>query len=210
MAKKDKDEDVEIFDKSKPKNAVKLAEDLIKKYGEDTVVRAGRKMDVIPTGLLSLDLAIGIGGWPRGRFSDLYGKPSSGKTMVATIAVKECQKLGGLPVYIDAENSWDERWASVLGVDFDPTKLIHLQPDSGEQAFDMAEDSLKKGADLVVIDSTAALVPQDCIDRPMTDGAMIGRQAALISRGIQKLNPLVKKTQSVVLFIGQVRKNIGG
>lgn len=195
---------------SNSKEILKVASDLLKKYGDDVVVRDGRKVDFIKTGSISLDAAIGIGGFPRGRICDLYGRESAGKSMVATCVVAEVQKFGGFPVYIDAENAFDERWAKVLGVDCTPEKLLRLSPSTGEQAFDIAEDVIKKGADLVVIDSTAALIPQECVERPMEDGALIGRQAALIARGVQKLTSIVAKTRSIVLFIDQVRKNIGG
>lgn len=191
------------------KEIMKFAQTLTKKYGEDVLVRSGRQMEAISTGSLSLDLAIGVGGLPRGRICDFYGRESAGKSMIASSVVAQTQKLNGFPVYIDAENAFDEKFATILGVDCSEDKLLRLSPNTGESAFDMAEDSLKNGADLVVIDSTAALIPQECIDRPMEDGMLIGRQAALISRGIQKLTPIVAKTRSVLLFIDQVRKNIG-
>src|ERR1035437_2645046 len=166
---------------SKSKEVLKMAEALLKKYGDDAVVRSGRKIEAIPTGSLSLDLAIGVGGLPRGRICDLYGRESAGKSMICTSVLAQVQKMGGIPVYIDAENAFDEKWATVLGVDCSPEKLIRLSPSCGEEAFDMAEDALKSGADLIIIDSTAALVPIDLVEKAMADGMIIGRQAALMS-----------------------------
>lgn len=192
------------------KEILKTAKALLEKYGDDVIVRSGRIIESIPTGSFSLDLAIGVGGLPRGRICDFYGRPSSGKSMVATSIVAQVQKAGGFSVYIDAENAFDEKWAKVLGVDSSPDKMIRISPSYGEQAFDIAETFIKAGVDLIVIDSTAALVPKEYTERSMEDGAVIGVQARLISMGLQKLTPLIARSKTVCLFIDQVRKNIGG
>lgn len=196
--------------KEEIKDIKKLTDYIRKKYGEDTIVSAGRKLDVISTGSISLDMAIGIGGLPRGRVCDFYGQYSAGKSMLASSVVAQCQKNGGICVYIDAENAFDEKFASILGVDLDPQKLIRVYPETGERAFDIAEQYIKAGVDLVVIDSSAALIPQEFVERSMEDSTLIGLQARLISRGLQKLTPCLAKSNSLCLFIGQVRNGIGG
>lgn len=190
-------------------NIKTITENILKEYGEDIIVAPGRKVESISTGSLSLDLAIGVNGLPRGRICDFYGRESAGKTMLAASVVASVQKNNGVAVYIDAENGFDEHWASILGVDLSKDKLIRISPDYGEQAFDIAEKFIRAGVDLIVIDSTAALVPKNFVERSMEDTALIGLQARMISLGLQRLTPLITKTNSVCLFIGQVRKNIG-
>jgi recombination protein RecA len=187
----------------------KVNDYITKKYGEDIIIVPGKKVDVVSTGSIGLDLAIGIGGLPRGRICDFYGLPSAGKSMLASSVIAQVQKAGGKCVLIDAENGFDEHWASILGVNADPNELIRIFPDTGEQAFDMTEEYLNAGIDLIVIDSTAALVPKEFLERSMEDSALIGLQARMISRGCQKLVSVVRRTRGIVLFIDQVRKKIG-
>lgn len=200
---------VENKPKMTDKELGKINDYISKKYGEDIIVVPGKKHDVVSTGSIGLDLAIGVGGLPRGRICDFYGMPSAGKSMLASSVIAQVQKGGGKCVLIDAENGFDEHWASILGVNSDPNELIRIFPDTGEQAFDMTEEYLKAGIELVVIDSTAALVPQEFLERSMEDSALIGLQARMISRGCQKLVSTVRKTKGIVLFIDQVRKKIG-
>lgn len=164
-------------------------------------------IDVIPTGSISLDLALGVGGYPRGRIIEIYGPESSGKTTFALHAVAEAQKLGGYAAFIDAEHALDPRYAKNLGVDVE--NLVLSQPDTGEQALEIVEHLVRSGAvDIVVVDSVAALVPKVEIDGDMGD-SHIGLQARLMSQAMRKLSGIISKTNTVVIFINQIREKVG-
>ncbi len=182
-----------------------------KKFGKGTIMKLGESSDIkisaVPTGSLTLDLALGIGGIPRGRIIEIYGPESSGKTTVALHVVAEVQKLGGEAAFIDAEHALDPVYAKNLGVDIN--SLLVSQPDSGEQALDIAEALVRSGAvDIIVIDSVAALVPQKEIDGEMGD-SHVGLQARLMSQALRKLSGAVSKTNSIVIFINQLREKVG-
>jgi len=176
----------------------------IMKLGADNVAIA---MDVIPTGSIGLDMAIGVGGYPRGRVIEIYGPESSGKTTLALHAIAEGQKLGGTAAFIDAEHALDPNYSRSLGVDLD--NLLIAQPDTGEQALEIAETLVRSGAvDVIVIDSVAALVPRAEIEGEMGDAHM-GLQARLMSQALRKLAGVISKSQSCVVFINQIRMKIG-
>ena len=165
-------------------------------------------IEAIPTGSLTLDLALGIGGYPRGRIVEIYGPESSGKTTLAIHAIAEAQKLGGLAAYIDAEHAFDRVYAEALGVDL--SRLWISQPDDGEQALDIAENLIRSSAvDVVVIDSVAALTPKSEIDGEMGENKL-GLQARLMSQALRKLAALISKTRTCCIFINQLREKIGG
>ncbi|WP_215492517.1 recombinase RecA [Fenollaria sporofastidiosus] len=193
----------------------KALEDALKKiekdFGKGSIMRLGdhAKLNIesIPTGCLSLDMALGIGGIPKGRIIEIYGPESSGKTTLTLHIIAECQKRGGTAAFIDAEHALDPQYARNLGVDID--KLIVSQPDNGEQGLDIAEALVRSGAvDLVVVDSVAALVPKTEIEGAMGD-ATIGLQARLMSQAMRKLSGVISKTKSTVVFINQLREKIG-
>ncbi len=193
--------------------ALELALSQIEKaYGREAIMKLGEKsakieVDVIPTGSLSLDLAIGVGGVPRGRVVEIYGPESSGKTTLALHIVSNAQKAGGLAAYIDAEHAMDPNYAKKLGVDTD--NLLISQPDSGEQALEIAEKLVRSGAvDVIVIDSVAALVPQAEIEGEMGDSHM-GLQARLMSQALRKLTSTIARTKTTLIFINQIRHKIG-
>ena len=182
-----------------------------KQYGKGAVMRLGDRadvsVDVIPTGSLSLDIALGIGGYPKGRIIEIYGPESSGKTTLTLHAIAEIQKKGGRAAFIDAEHAIDPVYAKALGVDID--ELILSQPDSGEQALEIAETLVRSGAiDLIVVDSVAALVPQVELDGEMSDSQM-GLQARLMSKALRKLSGVMNKTDCTIIFINQLREKIG-
>ena len=182
-----------------------------KDFGKGSIMRLGdhAKLNIesIPTGCLSLDMALGIGGIPKGRIIEIYGPESSGKTTLTLHVIAECQKKGGTASFIDAEHALDPQYARNLGVDID--KLIVSQPDNGEQGLDIAEALVRSGAvDLVVVDSVAALVPKTEIEGAMGD-ATIGLQARLMSQAMRKLSGVISKTNSTVIFINQLREKIG-
>ena len=182
-----------------------------KKFGKGSVMRLGDRtavdVDVIPSGSLTLDKALGIGGYPKGRIIEIYGPESSGKTTLTLHAIAQAQKLGGKAAFIDAEHAIDPVYAKNLGVDID--ELIHSQPDSGEQALEIAEMLVRSGViDLIVIDSVAALVPQVELDGEMGDAA-VGLQARLMSKALRKLSGVMNKTNCTVIFINQLREKIG-
>lgn len=184
---------------------------LKKHYGEGAIMRLGENatmdIDVIPTGALTLDLALGIGGLPRGRIIEIYGPESSGKTTVALHAIAEAQKLGGEAVFIDVEHALSPTYAAALGVNTD--SLLVSQPDTGEQALEIADALVRSNAvDIVVIDSVAALVPQAELDGEMGN-SQIGQQARLMSHALRKLAGVVNKTKTVVIFINQLREKVG-
>ncbi len=182
-----------------------------KQFGKGAIIRMGehavRDIEVIPTGCLDLDIALGVGGLPRGRVVEIYGPESSGKTTVALHVVAEAQKAGGVAAFIDAEHALDPVYARKLGVDVD--QLYVSQPDTGEQALEICEALVRSGAiDVVVIDSVAALVPKAEIDGEMGD-SFVGLQARLMSQALRKLTGIVNKTNSTCIFINQLREKVG-
>jgi len=184
---------------------------LDKAYGKGTVMRmndeALEEVEAISSGSLSLDAALGVGGYPRGRVIEIYGPESSGKTTLTLHAIAECQKSGGISAFIDAEHAFDRYYAQSLGVDID--ELIVSQPDHGEQALEIADNLIRSGAvDIVVIDSVAALTPKSEIEGEMGDSKM-GLHARLMSQALRKLTASISKTQSTVIFINQLREKIG-
>jgi recombination protein RecA len=192
--------------------ALGLALDSIKKqYGDGSIMRLGDSrhgsVEVVPTGALSLDVALGIGGIPRGRIIEIYGPESSGKTTLAQHIAAEVQKLGGIAAIVDAEHAMDPEYARALGVNVD--ELLISQPDTGEQALEITEQLVRSGAvDLVIIDSVAALVPKAEIEGEMGD-SLPGLQARLMSQALRKLTAIVSKTNTIVIFINQLRQKIG-
>lgn len=182
-----------------------------KQFGKGSIMKLGdfqaMNVEAIPTGALSLDIALGIGGIPRGRIVEVYGPESSGKTTLALHMIAEAQKLGGEAAFIDAEHALDPVYAKHLGVDID--NLIVSQPDTGEQALEIAEALVRSGAlDIIVIDSVAALVPKAEIDGDMGD-SHIGLQARLMSQALRKLAGAINKSKSVIVFINQLREKVG-
>ena len=183
-----------------------------KEYGKGSIMRLGEaatkmNISVIPTGALTLDLALGVGGIPRGRIIEVYGPESSGKTTVALHIVAEAQKLGGISAFIDAEHALDPLYARKLGVDID--NLLISQPDTGEQALEITEALVRSGAvDVIVIDSVAALAPRAEIEGEMGD-AHVGLQARLMSQALRKLTAAISKSNSVTIFINQIREKVG-
>ena len=182
-----------------------------KQFGKGAVMRLGQneamQVDVIPTGSLSLDLALGIGGLPRGRVVEIYGPESSGKTTLALHCVAEAQKLGGYAAFIDVEHALDPVYAAALGVDVD--SLLVSQPDTGEQALEITEALVRSGAiDIIVVDSVAALVPKAEIEGEMGD-SHVGLQARLMSQALRKLTGAISKSNCVAIFINQLREKVG-
>ena len=182
-----------------------------KSFGQGTIIKMGEnpKMNVsaVSSGSLGLDIALGVGGFPRGRIIEIYGPESSGKTTVALHAVAEVQKLGGEAAFIDAEHALDPLYAKALGVNIDD--LLVSQPDSGEQALEVCEALVRSGAiDIVIIDSVAALVPQQEIEGDM-GASHVGLQARLMSQALRKLSGTVAKTNCIVIFINQLREKVG-
>lgn len=196
----------------KKKAALEAAmKNIEKKFGAGAVMRLGEnsslKVDAIPTGSLSLDIATGIGGLPRGRIIEIYGPESSGKTTLALHCIAEAQKLGGDAAFVDAEHALDPIYAANLGVDVD--SLIVSQPDYGEQALEITEQLVSSGAiDIVVVDSVAALVPKSEIEGDMGD-SHVGQHARLMSQALRKLAGTINKTNCIVIFINQLREKIG-
>ena len=203
---------VHITDADEKKKAIEGAIGQIEKnFGKGAIMRMGEapelEVSAISTGSLTLDLALGIGGVPRGRIVEIYGPESSGKTTVALHVVAETQKSGGEAAYIDVENALDPVYAKALGVDID--RLLVSQPSSGEQALDLAEALIRSGAiDVVVVDSVAALVTQQEIEGDMA-ASHVGMQARLMSQALKKLSSAVAKTNCVIIFINQLREKIG-
>jgi recombination protein RecA len=194
------------------KHALEHALDQItKRWGEGSIMRLGESasmaVEAIPTGSLSLDLALGVGGIPRGRVTEIYGPESAGKTTICQHIVAEAQKQGGTAAYIDMEHALDPSYAARCGVDVE--KLLISQPDTGEQALEIAEALVRSGAvDVVVIDSVAALVPRSEIEGDMGDATM-GMQARLMSQALRKLSGAIKQTNTAVIFTNQLRQKIG-
>lgn len=185
--------------------------DMEKQFGKGAVMKLGanehREIDVIPSGSLSLDMALGIGGYPKGRIVEIYGPESSGKTTFALHAIAEAQKAGGRVAFIDAEHSLDPQYAAKLGVNID--ELLLSQPDNGEQALEICEALVRSGAiSIVVIDSVAALVPQAEIEGEMGD-SHVGLQARLMSQALRKLSGIISKTNTIAIFINQLREKVG-
>ena len=182
-----------------------------KDFGKGSIMRMGdehvENVEVIPTGSIALDAALGVGGYPRGRIVEIYGPESSGKTTLAIHAIAECQKQGGVAAFIDAEHAFDRFYAAKLGVDVD--NLYISQPDSGEQALEIADQLIRSAAiDIIVIDSVAALTPKKEIEGDMGDSA-VGLQARLMSQALRKLTATISKTNTTCIFINQLREKIG-
>jgi len=192
--------------------ALQLTLDKLEKtYGKGTVMKLGDEaivdIDVIPTGSVTLDLALGVKGFPKGRIVEIYGPESSGKTTIAIHAIAECQKQGGIAAFIDAEHAFDRFYAEKLGVDID--NLLISQPDNGEQALEIADNLIRSGAiDLLVVDSVAALTPKAEIEGEMGDSQM-GLQARLMSKALRKLTGSINKANTCCIFINQLRDKIG-
>ncbi len=206
-----KEKTAEVKDNKKDQLLEEALKTIEKEYGKGSIMRLGDRADVsidaISSGSLTLDAALGIGGFPKGRIIEIYGPESSGKTTLALHAIAECQKAGGRCAFIDAENAIDPVYAKRLGVDID--ELILSQPDSGEQALDICEVLIKSGAvDLVVIDSVAALVPQAELDGEMGDSS-VGLQARLMSKAMRKLAGIMNHSETTAIFINQLREKVG-
>lgn len=193
--------------------AIQAAIDQItKQYGKGAIMRLGekgavKKLDVIPTGSIALDIALGVGGLPRGRIVEIYGPEASGKTSLVLSVLAEAQKMGGTAALIDAEHAMDPSWAKTLGVNLD--ELLISQPDTGEQALEIVETLVRSGAvDVIAVDSVAALTPRAEIEGEMGD-AMLGVQARLMSQALRKLTAAISKSRAVVIFTNQIRHKIG-
>ena len=199
-------------DKADKLKALKLTLDkLDKTYGKGTVMKMGdspnENVEAISSGSLGLDIALGVGGYPKGRVVEIYGPESSGKTTLTLHAIAECQKKGGIAAFIDAEHAFDRFYAENLGVDIE--NLIISQPDHGEQALEIADNLIRSGAiDMVIIDSVAALTPKSEIEGEMGDSKM-GLHARLMSQALRKLTSSISKTNCTVMFINQLREKIG-
>ena len=211
MAVKEKAKETDNIAENKGKALSLAIEKIEKDFGKGSIMKLGDRpsvsMECIPTGALSLDIALGIGGVPRGRIIEIYGPESSGKTTLAQHIVAECQKKGGIAAFIDAEHALDPEYAKNLGVNVD--ELLISQPDTGEQALEITEELVRSAAvDVVVVDSVAALVPKEEIEGAMEDKQM-GLQARLMSKALRKLTSIVSKTNTTVIFINQLRQKIG-
>ncbi|MGH2552852.1 MAG: recombinase RecA [Chitinophagaceae bacterium] len=212
MAKTDKTTDMSTNNNTEKIKALKLTMDKLEKdYGKGSVMMLGDKaqqiQEVISTGSIGLDIALGIGGLPKGRVVEIYGPESSGKTTIATHVIAEAQKKGGMCAFIDAEHAFDSSYAKKLGVDVD--NLLISQPDYGEQALEIADRLILSGAlDVVVIDSVAALVPKSELEGEMGDSKM-GLHARLMSQALRKLTATISKTNTICIFINQMREKIG-
>jgi len=200
-----------VLDEARRAVLDKALGDIVKRYGEGAIMRMGEahhlSVESIPTGSLSLDLALGVGGIPRGRITEIYGPESSGKTTICQHVVAETQRMGGMAAYIDMEHALDPAYAARCGVNTD--NLLVSQPDTGEQALEIAETLVRSGAiDVVVIDSVAALVPRAEIEGDMGDASM-GMQARLMSQALRKLSGAINQTKTTVIFTNQLRQKIG-
>ena len=209
MAKKTDD----IFDeKSEKLKALQAAMSKIEKdFGKGSIMKLGdeqiEKVEVIPTGSIALNAALGVGGYPKGRIIEIYGPESSGKTTLAIHAIAEAQKVGGIAAFIDAEHAFDRFYAANLGVDID--NLLIAQPDNGEQALEIADQLIRSAAvDIIVVDSVAALTPKTEIEGDMGDN-VVGLQARLMSQALRKLTSTISKTNTTCIFINQLREKIG-
>ncbi|MDO5460822.1 MAG: recombinase RecA, partial [Bacteroidales bacterium] len=209
MAKKEELENIAGGEKLR---ALQAAMDKIEKnFGKGSIMKLGddnfEEVEVIPTGSVGLNAALGVGGFPRGRIIEIYGPESSGKTTLAIHAIAEAQKMGGIAAIIDAEHAFDRFYAQKLGVDID--NLLISQPDCGEQALEIAEQLIRSSAiDIIVIDSVAALTPKAEIEGEMGDNK-VGLQARLMSQALRKLTSAISKTKTTCIFINQLREKIG-
>ena len=211
MASNDKKQELQMASEDKKKALGAVFDIIEKQYGKGSIMKLGQatavNVDVIPTGSMTLDMALGVGGIPRGRVVEIYGPESSGKTTVALHIVAEAQKRGGEAAFIDAEHALDPEYAKKLGVDIDD--LIVAQPDTGEQALEIVEALVRSGAlDVIVIDSVAALVPKAEIDGEMGD-SHVGLLARLMSQALRKLTGITSKAGTTVIFINQLREKVG-
>lgn len=210
MAKKE-DNTTALENKEKLK-ALQMAMDKIEKsFGKGSIMKLGdekiEQVDVIPSGSIALDVALGVGGYPRGRIIEIYGPESSGKTTLAIHAIAETQKAGGIAAFIDAEHAFDRFYAAKLGVNVD--ELLISQPDNGEQALEIADQLIRSSAiDILVVDSVAALTPKKEIEGDMGDN-VVGLQARLMSQALRKLTATISKTNTTCIFINQLREKIG-
>jgi len=209
MAKEQTDMDAQRQEKLKILQST--LDKIEKNYGKGSIMRLGdrpeEELDVISTGSIGLDTALGVGGFPRGRVIEIYGPESSGKTTLAIHAIAECQKTGGVAAFIDAEHAFDSFYAAKLGVDVN--NLLMSQPDNGEQALEIADNLIRSGAiDIIVVDSVAALTPKAEIDGDMGD-SKVGLQARLMSQAMRKLTSAISKTNCCCIFINQLREKIG-
>ena len=213
MARKSQDIAPAVRQENDAKKAVldKAVGDILKRYGDGSIMRLGEAhsmvVDAIPTGALSLDLALGVGGIPKGRITEIYGPESSGKTTLCQHLVAEVQKMGGTAAFIDMEHALDPAYAAKCGVDIN--NLLVSQPDTGEQALEITETLVRSGAvDLVIVDSVAALVPRSELEGDMGDATM-GVQARLMSQALRKLSGAINQTKTSVVFTNQLRQKIG-
>ena len=211
MAKKENENETINAQSEKMKALQAAMSKIEKEYGKGSIMRMGdeqiENVDVIPTGSLNLDLALGVGGYPRGRIIEIYGPESSGKTTLAIHAIAEAQKAGGIAAFIDAEHAFDRFYAQKLGVDID--NLWISQPDNGEQALEIADQLIRSSAiDILVVDSVSALTPKKEIEGDMGDSA-VGLHARLMSQALRKLTATIAKTNTTCIFINQLREKIG-
>ena len=211
MAKKENENETINAQSEKMKALQAAMSKIEKEYGKGSIMRMGdeqiENVDVIPTGSLNLDLALGVGGYPRGRIIEIYGPESSGNTTLAIHAIAEAQKAGGIAAFIDAEHAFDRFYAQKLGVDID--NLWISQPDNGEQALEIADQLIRSSAiDILVVDSVAALTPKKEIEGDMGDSA-VGLHARLMSQALRKLTATIAKTNTTCIFINQLREKIG-
>src|SRR5512140_344783 len=201
----------EMAESGKTKSLETTLASLKKRFGDGAIMKMGEatsmKVDAIPTGSISLDLALGIGGIPRGRITEIYGPEASGKTTICQHIIAEAQKLGGVAAFIDVEHALDPAYAAKCGVNVD--ELLISQPDTGEQALEICEALVRSGAvDIIVVDSVAALVPRAEIEGEMGDSHM-GLQARLMSQALRKLTGTINRSKTLVIFINQIRMKIG-
>ena len=211
MAKKEEIKPVDNSPEGKLKALQAAMSKIEKDFGKGSIMKLGdekvENVEVIPTGSIGLNVALGVGGYPRGRIIEIFGPESSGKTTLALHAIAEAQKGGGIAAFIDAEHAFDRFYAKKLGVDVD--NLLISQPDTGEQALEIADQLIRSSAiDIIVIDSVAALTPKKEIEGDMGD-SMVGLQARLMSQALRKLTATISKTKTVVIFINQLREKIG-
>ena len=211
MAKKEKEEEQLSPQEQKMKALQAAMAKIEKDFGKGAIMKMGdekvENVEVIPTGSIGLNAALGVGGYPKGRIIEIYGPESSGKTTLAIHAIAECQKAGGVAAFIDAEHAFDRFYAEKLGVDID--NLLISQPDNGEQALEIADQLIRSSAvDLLVVDSVAALTPKKEIEGDMGDSA-VGLHARLMSQALRKLTGTIAKTKTTCIFINQLREKIG-
>ena len=211
MAKKEKNEEQLTPQQQKMKALQAALAKIEKDFGKGSIMKMGEEkienVEVIPTGSIGLNAALGVGGYPKGRIIEIFGPESSGKTTLAIHAIAECQKAGGVAAFIDAEHAFDRFYAEKLGVDID--NLYMSQPDNGEQALEIADQLIRSSAvDILVVDSVAALTPKKEIEGDMGDSA-VGLQARLMSQALRKLTSTISKTKTTCIFINQLREKIG-